>query len=171
MPIIITGGTLHVPSATASAQLTSLPEIQRTFSVEGVSNHTEDLSVNVEVMNEIVQRASETVLQYLRVLYRNEDLELSVFARSKATFIACYYLSTRMGNPALYQDHFENAMMELVQARDGFIDIGLPTLPRIVVQKQYVDRRSFRPLRVMHGDSSHVYPGQRTQGQYHGYGW
>lgn len=169
MTFTITGGTVHEEFTSPSVILTSLQEIQRIFSPEGVENHTEDYSYNSEVINEIVNRASETVLQYLRTLYLPEDLETSYWVRAKATYIACYYLSARMGNPALYQDFFEQSMMELVQARDGFIDIGLPTVPRVIVQNQIVDRRSFMPLRVRNRASTHVYGGQRLHGSFHGY--
>lgn len=172
MPTNIDGGTQIpsvVPDATPVTALTSADEIQRVFSVDGVQGHTDDVMTSAPILSEIIQRASETVLQYLRVIYDPEDLSQSFWARSKATYIACYLLSIRMGNPALYQDQYEMALLDLDQARMGTINIGLPATTRVVVQTQTVDRRAFHQLRVNSKRSTHTYGNQRLQAQFYGY--
>jgi hypothetical protein len=113
------------------------------------------------MINEIVIRATETVLQFLRGRYVVSDMANSYWVRMKATFIACYYLSLRQGNPSLYGDQYQEAMLDLAMARDGIINPGLATPARIVVQTPMMDSRYFNPSRIDPLKSSKIYSGQR----------
>jgi hypothetical protein len=144
-----------------SSQLTSLEEIQRTFSNVGVDEHTFDVTNNTETMNEIIIRASEEALTYLRGRYDINDMLVDYWVRMKATFIACHYLSIRLGNPGLYVDEYGEALMDLAQARDGIRSLAMPTLQRVIVQTPMQDSRFFHQNRIDQGRSSKIFPGQR----------
>ncbi len=143
--------------------LTSLEEIQRVFSIEGVDNHTEDYidPALADVINETIIRASETCLQFLRGRYSVTAMTDSMWVRMKATYIACYYLSIRQGNPALYGDLYAEAMLDLAAARDGTIHPGLPTDARAVIQTPMMDSRFFTPGRINPHRSTKLYSGQK----------
>lgn len=153
--------SIVAPSIPSGSQFTSLPEIQRVFSVEGVDNHNEDSLGDSTVIDEIIYRATETVLQFLRGRFSESDMKDSYWVRMKATYIACYYLSIRQGNPALYGDMYNEAMLDLAQARDGLINTGLRTTPRMVVQTPMLDSRFYNPARILPNRSTKVYSGQR----------
>ena len=142
--------------------LTSKEEMERVFSIDGVTNHVEDLTgTDFEaVIDELIIRASETVLQYLRGRFDITAMDNSMWVRMKATYIACYYLSVRQGNPSLYGDLYAEAMMDLAAARDGTINPGLPTPPRVVLQTPMIDSRFFQPSRINPRRSTKLYSGQ-----------
>lgn len=152
---------VSAPSIPLGNQFTSLSEIQRVFSIEGVDNHSEDVLGDSTVINELIYRATETVLQFLRGRYDQSDMASSYWIRMKATYIACYYLSIRQGNPSLYGELYNEAMLDLAQARDGLINPGLRTTPRMVVQTPMLDSRFFNPARVLPNRSTKIYSGQR----------
>lgn len=149
------------PPIPTGLQFTSLSEIQRVFSIEGVDNHNEDVLGDPTVIDELVYRATETVLQFLRGRFDQTDMAASYWVRMKATYIACYYLSIRQGNPALYGDMYNEAMLDLAQARDGLINPGLKTSARLVVQTPMLDSRFYNPARILPNRSTKIYSGQR----------
>lgn len=149
------------PAIPVGNQFTSLSEIQRVFSIEGVDNHSEDVLGDSTVINELIYRATETVLQFLRGRFDQSDMASSYWVRMKATYIACYYLSIRQGNPSLYGELYNEAMLDLAQARDGLINPGLRTTARCVVQTPMLDSRFFNPARVLPNRSTKTYSGQR----------
>jgi len=153
--------TVVAPNIPTGNLFTSLSEIQRVFSVEGVDNHSEDSFGDSTIINEIIYRATETVLQFLRGRFSESDMKDSYWVRMKATYIACYYLSIRQGNPALYGDLYNEAMLDLAQARDGLINTGLRTTARMVVQTPMLDSRFYNPARILPNRSTKVYSGQR----------
>lgn len=144
-------------------QFTSLDEIRRVFSVDGVNNHVEDFLAEefTLVINEIIVRATETVLQFLRGRYVVSSMAASYWVRMKATWIACYYLSVRQGNPALYGDQYQEAMLDLALARDGIINPGLNTPMRVISQTPMMDSRFFHTNRIDPSRSTKTYSGQR----------
>lgn len=145
--------SLNSPTA-----LTSKEEIVRTFSLEGVLNHTEDWdSSDDSVINEIIYRSSEEALQFLRGQFDIEDIKRSYWVRMKVTYIACYYLSKRQGNASLYGDEFNRAMLDLTDARDGLLDTGMPTRIRAIVQTPMMDSRMLNPGRINPALSSQVF--------------
>ena len=155
------GGTITGPAIPTGLQFTSLAEIQRVLSVEGVDNHTEDDLSDPTIINELIYRATETVLQFLRGRFDQSDMKSSYWVRMKATYIACYYISIRQGNPALYGDMYNESMLDLAQARDGLINTGLRTTARIVVQTPMLDSRFYNPARILPNRSTKVYSGQK----------
>ena len=150
-----------VDGASATTLFTSLEEIERVYSEAGVANHSEDYADNTEVIDEIIMRATETVLQFLRGRYSESGMINSYWVRMKATFIACYYLSVRQGNPSLYGDLYAESMLDLAQARDGIINPGLVTGARVILQTPMMDSRFFQPGRINQNRSTKVFAGQR----------
>lgn len=153
----------EVPITDYGPYFTSREEIERLFSRSGVTYHTEDFQDPelTVVINEIVIRATEKVLQFLRGRYVESDMAESYWVRMHATFIGAYYLSVRQGNPSLYDDQYNEALLDLALARDGVINPGLATPARIVVQTPMIDSRYFNPNRIDPLRSSKVYSGQR----------
>lgn len=140
---------------------TSLIEMQREFSNVGVAEHTGDVSNNTEIINEIIQRATSEVLTYLGSRYSTSNLASNTWIRYKTTLIACYMLSKRRGNPALYMDDYGEALMDLAQVRDGVRYLDIPNRVRAVVQTPMQDSRFFHQNRIDYGRSTKVYGGQR----------
>lgn len=145
----------------ASIQLTSIEEIEELLSQDGVANHTEDLDINHEAMTRIIDQATEECLLYLRSQYAEENLVNHAWVRMQATYIATYRLSIRRGNPSLYTDAYAQALINLEQVRDGFLDPGIPAKARAVVQTPMLDSRFYHPKRVNTAASSRTLPSQR----------
>lgn len=143
-----------------SVALTSKEEIEALFSSEGVENHLEDIVDNDLVIDQIVVQASETCLLYLRTQYSEESCAENPWVRQQATYIACYFLSIRRGNPSLYTDLYAQALVYLEQVRDGELNPGIPSKPRAVVQTPMLDSRFIQPKRVNTTASTRVYPRQ-----------
>lgn len=161
---VISGNSpLSIPSISDNGYLTSLEEIERKFSAVGVAEHTDDLIDNSEVITEIVMQATEHVLMFLRDRYDVEDMIDSIWVREQATSLACFRLSKRSANPAVFRDDFELAEMNLAQARDGQLNIGLPTNHRIAVQTPLYDARYIQPMRLNSQRSTQTFPGQKLR--------
>lgn len=142
--------------------LTSLSEIQEVFSTEGVDNHMEDLINSPEVVNTFIARATERCLLYLRTHYADEDIEPNIWAREQATYIACYLISVRRGNPSLYSDLYAQALIDLELVRDGKLNPGIPSNARAVVQTPILDSRFYLPMRTNPHASTRILPGQKV---------
>jgi hypothetical protein len=142
------------------AELTSLAEINDVFSVDGVDNHTEDLEDNSAFIVKIIHQASERAMLYLRSKYSADDCAENVWVREQVTYIACYLISIRRGNPSLYTDLYAQALIDLEQVRDGALDAGIPTTARPIVQTPMMDSRFFNPKRINPLASTRMLPGQ-----------
>lgn len=142
MPLIIT-----IPSGnpTSPNQLTSEQEIINVFSSDGVTNHLENLTNYSVHLNEVINRASAKVFLYLRGMFNTEAMTNNVWVREKATYIACYLISIRSGNPSLYGALYEESLIELAQVRAGQLNPGLPRDTQIVMQTPMLDNRGYRP--------------------------
>lgn len=110
-------------------EYTTRAEMDRIFSASGVSLRIDDLSDpdDVTIFTEIIGEATEMVNYYCSLNYEEIDLNDSFMVRRWATWIACYLLSQRRGNPAVFSDKYEEvlAMMEEVS---NFTRI-IPRLP------------------------------------------
>lgn len=138
--IVVNGGELN-----GETFFTSEDEIRRVFSNDGVENHLENLTDYPIHMAEVIDRATSKVLLYLRGTYSLTDMETNVWVREKATYIACYLISIRSGNPSLYGAMYEESLIELTQARTGQIDPGLNSNARAVLQTPMLDNRGYAP--------------------------
>jgi phage gp36-like protein len=143
---------------------TTREEIERTFSTEGASLHTDDLPPLDDFWTELCERASAKVNLFLGSRYRAIDLASHQQIRKIATYIALYYLSKRRGNPHLYGDDYNESITELGLIRDGdlYIDLPLKSGERAMMQNVLIDNRyAFEPMRVL-PDSTVVRPGQAS---------
>lgn len=141
-----TGSLVSTAPSISGEYLTSKEEIERVFTADGVSNHLED--TNDTTLTEIINRASEKVLLYLRTNYKLEDMMTNVWVREQATYIACYLISIRAGDPSLYTDMYQQVLEELQLVRSSLLDPGIASKPRPVVQTPIADNRYTRTLRT-----------------------
>lgn len=139
-----------MPTTTYVA-LTSRTEMENVFTVQGVEYRTNPFSDEpncVRILNYFIQMASVRVLTYIGQRYATGTLQNHPQARFLATWIACYYLSQRAGNPSLFHARYEEAMQELVDIRDGIMPLldadtrwdMVPTLSNMEHDPRYSDR-------------------------------
>lgn len=155
-------GVSQFRQLTMTVQLTSLLEIQNVFSSDGVENHLEDLIDNPSALDTIINQASERVFLYLRTKFAETDVAVNVWAREQATYIACYLISIRRGNPSLYTDMYAQALIDLEHVRDGMLNPGIPSKARAVVQTPMLDSRFYHVKRTNPTASTRVLPAQRV---------
>ena len=153
-------GEVVAPALPTEDAFTSIPEMERVLSVQGVQNHLEDLITNTEVTNEIIIRATEKCREFLRGRFSLDDMKTNFPVRQRATYIALYLLSKRQGNPSLYGDDYAEAIADLQDARDGIINWGLAAPARMLVQTQYLDSRYYQQARINRRRSTVTFPGQ-----------
>ena len=112
-----------------SALYTSREEINRRYGSVGVKSSTQDMTGadTVEFWVELTSEASDVVNTYCWVYYLPADLEDSRWVRSRATWIGCYLLSIRRGNPGLFKMRYDEIIEELQAVAGGIIQI--PELP------------------------------------------
>lgn len=147
-----------------SVNLTSREEIEEVMSVEGVDNHLEDFPslLSHPIMDRIIRQASERCLLFLRTHYSEDSLSENVWVREQATYVACYLLSIRRGNPSLYSDLYAQAMEYLEMVRDGLLDPGIPSKSRVAVQTPMLDSRFLETKRLNPMASTRILPGQKV---------
>ena len=97
------------------------------------------------------------------IYLQDRDWETSTWVRERATRIACFKLSQRAANPALFREAYQMAELDLAQARDGQLNIGLPTQHRAIVQTPMMDARFVQPVRLNQSRSTKVFSGQRLR--------
>ena len=106
---------------------TSEAEIKRILSNSGFDLRLDDLSNDLDTVTDLINEASDLVNFYCGLHYDESDLETSTLVRRWATWIACYLLSQRRGNPAIFSDRMGEvlALLEEVSRHDRVI----PRLP------------------------------------------
>lgn len=142
---------------------TSQAEIEDIFSISGADLHTDDIIDNPSFWEKLCERATSRVNQYLMGLFSAENLQNHVRIREIATYIACYLLSIRRGNPALYRGEYEECLADLENMQTGnlYLDIPRRQSHRVVMQNVVIDNRYFRnPNRVEPLTSTTVIGGQ-----------
>lgn len=138
-------------TTTTFQALTSRQEMENVFTVQGVEFRTNPFSDEprcVQVINYFIQMASVKVLSYIGQRYEVATLRIHPQARFLATWIACYYLSQRAGNPSLFHARYEEAMQELVEIRDGIMPLldantrwdMVPTMSNMEHDPRYSDQ-------------------------------
>lgn len=142
------------------ALLTSREEIERVFSVRGVDEHLSDAEDPEEVIDEIIATASEQCLLRLRSRFDEATCASNAWVRSKATYMACYLLSVRSGNPSLYATFYEEALLELEQVRLGQLSPGMASKAGAVVQTPIINERRLSRQRIDTRNSNRVLPSQ-----------
>jgi len=142
---------------------TTQEEIVDIFSTEGSDLHVDDILDPPEFWVKLCERATSRVNQYLLGLFSAENLSSHVRVREITTYIACYILSIRRGNPALYRGEYEDALNDLEQIKTGNLYLDLPRRQshRVVMQNPIIDNRFVRnPNRVEPLSATNLIGGQ-----------
>lgn len=148
--------------------LTSREEIERIFSSIGVDLRVDDAATPTEednIMDEIIDWASETIASYTLLHYDTSVLVESAWTRRRATILACYYLSQRRGNPGQFVAEAKRTMDDLQLVADHKIIIpdaivaaaDVPAISSFRVD----DRYNVNKQRVVKTQSTKPYAGQQ----------
>lgn len=148
---------------------TTIEEISRIFSSDGVDLRLDDITNpddNTLAVEETIDDATNLIYQYTWLIYDVTDLSNSKWVRRRATYIACYLLSIRRGNPGQYIDRYNSILEELklILTRDLYIPgLNINTTPTPTLSNQVVDNRGVGPvLRNTPANSVGTYDGQQT---------
>lgn len=132
---------------------TSEAEIVEVMGEAGIAMRMDDVDPEDydTTLNRIMADATDTVKLYLSGRYSVADLDASDFIHRRCTFIACYYISRRRGNPGQFREMYEEARGDLEEIRDG--DLILPDTPvssdmTPALSNFTMDARFRQPMRV-----------------------
>lgn len=160
-----------------SKQLTTRGEMERLYSYKGVSLHLDDADDNDEnyldgtdtdvtpsnIINEVIDRATAEVMEYLAPRYNIDDIRRKTRIRELATIMACHRLSMRRGNEPIFDSDYAEAIETLERYREGTLYLNAPSSPRAYVQSYVTDMRYIRnPTRVLSAASTKVVSGQHA---------
>jgi len=106
-----------------TTRFTTRPEMEKLFSAMGVEFRLEDADDCDEVLNFFIDDATQLVLQYAGQLYSSTDMNTSTWVRIRCTYIACYFLSQRLGNPSLFFSRYEQILDELQRVQQQLLPI------------------------------------------------
>ena len=109
---------------------TSEAEMRRIMSVRSVTDYASDGDVSdVEDTNlaDIIAQATDEINFYCLRFYTEALLSENSYIRRLATWIACYHLSQRRGEPERYVGEYNNAIDQLKQVQQGSAQI--PRIP------------------------------------------
>jgi hypothetical protein len=170
----------YVPDTTDGSTVyisTSLAEIQEIFSTKAIDWRLEDLNVgdpNYNANNDplatranalatIIQYSSSEVQEVLAPRYLAKDIYLIPRIREITSYFACYRISKRMGNPALFYEDYANGLEKLERYREGSLYLNAPSNgTRAYMQAVVVDNRTTvqNPIRVIPSASTAILSGQ-----------
>lgn len=106
---------------TLSNVYTSEAEMQRLLSLEGVELRLDDLDdtddEQTEYLTEVIADATDVINAYLLQTYSASTMETNRWIRSRATWIGCYFLSQRRGNPP--PEIFETRYSQITDVESG----------------------------------------------------
>lgn len=94
-------------------QFTSKAEMQRLFSACGVNYRMDDADDPEDTLDFYIDDATSTMQMYAGQIYDMTSLNTSKWVRIRTTWIACYRLSQRMGNPSLFFNRYDEILQEL----------------------------------------------------------
>lgn len=116
--------------------LSSLTEMQRLLSTVGVTefaDHDDSGAADTDVVEDCINQATEEMRMYCW-RYADDTLATSTLANRWATVLACYFLTTRRGNPPP-----DSLAMQYgdVMAKLELVRIGTLKLPGIATKANY----------------------------------
>lgn len=109
---------------------TSQKEIERIWSPKAAAVRLDDSrtgNTDVNLWNDIIFEATDTVNLYLQPFYNDIDLQNNLWVRRCASYIGCYLLSLHRGNPPQFKVQYERMVELLEKVQDGRMQI--PRLP------------------------------------------
>lgn len=170
-----------VNSSDVAILLTSKTEIERLLGAKGVDLHTDDLddtddnyfegeddTTDNNFMNEVIQRVSSKVLQYLMPRFDAERCSENPTVREIATYWAAHDISRRRGNEPLYEADVAEGIERLERFRDGSLHLAIPSSrPRVYSQAYVTDNRYYiNPVRVISRASTGTVANQKLMYQW-----
>lgn len=132
---------------------TSQAEMEREFSVAGVSNRTADYSGSdkTTLINEIIVQATNEAKAVLNQLFDDSDLATHPWIRRRTTLIGCYFLSIRLGNDSEYYTQYLDAIADFQDLIDGKYNLGIAVTGGCrasMINVSSDNRYPFTPMRV-----------------------
>lgn len=114
---------------TVSYTYTSEAEINRVFSDSAVDLRVDDLTGSelTTFWTEIVIEATDMVNFYCELYYDPVDMQDNRWIRRQATYLGCYLLSIRRGNPEQYTQQYDRVLADLQLIAEGKRQV--PRLP------------------------------------------
>lgn len=110
---------------------TTQAEVERiAYGSQGSTLITEDVTAGEEqttLWTEVTEEASDFINEFASLRYDPSDLVDSRWVRSRASWVAAYFISQRRGNPALFVNRFDEITDELQRVANG--QIIIPRLP------------------------------------------
>lgn len=108
-------------------------EINRRMSVPMTDDYAEDdpyaAVTNPDTnLADAIAMATDEVNIYCLYWYEEADLANSSWIRNLATWIACYHLTQRKGEPAKFENQYDKAIAFLERVRSG--ELQVPRLPQ-----------------------------------------
>ena len=121
---------------------TSQGEIERLFSQQGAASNVDDymsdetppssdVVFQAAVWDDVCCAATDEANLYLINFHEPADLYGSRWVRTRTTWIACYYLSMRRGNPGYFKTLYEHAIDDF-----GKINESRP-VPRLALNSSF----------------------------------
>lgn len=110
-------------------------------------DRSETVSASEEtLLEECIEEATDIFNAYLLPFYTDTNLALSRWVRRRCSYVACYLLSQRRGNPAQFADRYAAILEEIQRIAKGPGINGNPHIPRIPVRQD--NRPSLSNLKI-----------------------
>lgn len=103
---------------TLTYKYTTQAEMERAFSTAAVTARTDD-GVLADLLDDCINEATDEINFHCERWYEPSDMVNNLWVRRTATWLACYYLSQRMGNPAQFETHIEEIKLRLEHIYSG----------------------------------------------------
>lgn len=107
---------------------TSNDEISRHLSPDSLGYYNDDgvvVSGSSPTLNtnDAIEEATDTVNVYCLAYYSEASLSNNLWVRRSATWLACYFLTSRRAEPSPYKAQFDRVISLLEKIRDGEMQI------------------------------------------------
>jgi phage gp36-like protein len=109
---------------------TTIEEMEHVLSPLGVQlrgDDNDDGTIDPGVIEDCIDEATEWVNLYVSTRYSENSLNTSSWTRAITTRLACYLVSQRRGNPALFEAETERILNWLTMIKNG--QLRIPRLP------------------------------------------
>lgn len=118
---------------TLSYVYSSEGEINRRMSVPMAEDYSEDdpyaaVTDPDDNLDDAIALATDEVNVYCLYWYTEADLADSLWVRNWATWMACYHLTQRKGEPAKFENEYNKAIGYFERIRNG--ELQIPRLPQ-----------------------------------------
>lgn len=134
------------------AEWTTYAEVSSILSELGVDSRTDDIaeygsSAPEALVLDAIEEATDFMRRQLRHRYPDAEMENNRWVRRRCSYVACYILSRRRGNPAQYREEYDAIAAELKDIRLGieFVPDAVPSYTTgPAMSNQNVDHRYTR---------------------------